>query len=316
MNWPKKGPELKKPKLKPPAFLADLYYDMRDRRLLLPIALVLVAIAAVPFLIGSDSEPLPPLPAQSAAELEAATGRTSSLTVVESTPGLRDYKKRLGDRTATNPFKQRHTGLPDSVKLETSSSGGGSETVTIEDGSATVEVETGGSGGGDAGSAGGDAGSAPRLELVINAQIRRVETKPDGREVRGELEIRKNVPVLAKLPGTKTPVVTLMGFNVRTERLAFLVSHGVESIKGEFACITRAEVCELLEVGIGTLLEFTYEPSGARYELKVTGAKAIPARKRGKANGSRAPNRAYSGTASIEAVDQFGMVVGQFDRTR
>jgi hypothetical protein len=312
MNWPKKGPKLKKPKLKPPAFLADLYYDMRDRRLLLPLALVLVAIAAVPFLIGSDSEPLPPLPAQSAAELEAATGRTSSLAVVESTPGLRDYKKRLGDRTATNPFKQRHTGLPDSVKLEsTSSSGGGSETVTIEDGSTTVEVETGGSGG-DAGSTGGDAGndagSTPRLELVINAQIRRVETKPDGREVRGELETRKNVPVLAKLPGTKTPVVTLMGFNVSTERLVFLVSHEVESIKGEFVCITRAEVCELLEVGIGTLLEFTYEPSGARYELKVTGAKAIRARKRGKANGSRAPlNRAYSGIAWIEAVDQLGL---------
>jgi hypothetical protein len=312
MNWPKKGPELKKPNLKPPAFLADLYYDMRDRRLLLPIALVLVAIAAVPFLIGSDPEPLPPLPAQSAAELEAAMGRTSSLTVVESTPGLRDYKKRLGDRTATNPFKQRHTGLPDSVKLEStsSSSGGGSETVTIEDGSTTVEVETGGSGGGDTGSArgdGGDAGSTPRLELVIDAQIRRVETKPDGREVPGELEIRKNVPVLAKLPGTKTPVVTLMGFNVSTERLVFLVSHQVESIKGEFACITRAKVCELLEVGIGTLLEFTYEPSGARYELKVTNAKAIQARKRGKANGSRALNRAYSGTAWIEAVDRFGI---------
>jgi len=108
------------------------------------------------------------------------------------------------------------------------------------------------------------------------------------------------LPVLAKLPGEKTPVVTFAGANVRTERLVFLVSHQVKSVKGEFACVTRADVCELLEVGLGTLLEFTYEPSGARYELKVTGVDAIPARKRGKAKGSRAArSRAYSGIAWI-----------------
>jgi len=331
MNWLKKGPELKLPKLrkpssggaggaglgiKPPAFVADFYYDLRDRRLLLPLALVLVAIAAVPFLLGGSDPELPPPPAGvGVTTTEPASG---SLAVVEATPGLRDYKKRLGDRTPSDPFKPHYTGLPPGVKLETtssSSSSGGSETLTVEDGSTTVEVETGDSGGsgsgsggggstggsGDGGSTGGsgDGGdSAQRLELVINAQIRRVETKPDGSEARGELEVRKKVPVLAKLPGKKTPVVTLMGANVRTQRLVFLVSREVKSIKGEFACITRANVCELLEVGLGTLLEFAYEPSGARYELKVTGVDAIPARKRNKAKGSRAPfNRAYSGIA-------------------
>lgn len=321
MNWLKKGPELKLPKLRkpslggagkagsqirPPAFVADLYYDLRDRRLLLPLALVLVAIAAVPFLLGGSDSELPPPAAGVGVTPQSGS---ASLAVVEATPGLRDYKKRLGNRTSTNPFKQRHTGLPDSVKLEStssSSSGGGSESVTIEDGSTTVEVETGTSGGsGGSGSTGGSGSGgdddSPPLELVINAQIRRVEIKPDGREVRGELEVRKNVPVLAKLPGEKTPVVTFAGANVQTQRLVFLVSHQVEAVKGEFGCITRADVCELLEVGIGTLLEFTYEPSGARYELKVTGVDAIRVRKRGKAKGSRAPRnpRAYSGIAWI-----------------
>ncbi len=49
-----KGPELKMPEPKAPAFLADLYYDLRDRRLLPLLALVVVAIAATPFLLGQE----------------------------------------------------------------------------------------------------------------------------------------------------------------------------------------------------------------------------------------------------------------------
>lgn len=299
MNWLKKGPELKLPKLrkpklggrggkgsriKPPAFLADLYYDLRDRRLLLPLALVVVAIAAVPLLLG-DSEPVEQLPPPAAGGGGGTTERASaSLAFVEAKPGLRDYRKRLGDRTATNPFKQRYTSIPDDARVEStsisSSTGGGGEgSIVIEE----IGEETATSPGGG----GGDQGPSTPLELVINAQVRRTETKPDGIEERGELEVRKDVPVLAKLPGEKTPVITLMGANLRTERLVFLVSHEVSAIKGEFACVTRADVCELLEVGVGTLLDYTYEPSGAHYEIKVTDVDVIPARKRRAAQSSR-----------------------------
>ena len=37
--------------------VTDLYYDLRERRLLPLVALVLVAIVAVPFLLSSGSEP-------------------------------------------------------------------------------------------------------------------------------------------------------------------------------------------------------------------------------------------------------------------
>jgi hypothetical protein len=299
MNWLKKGPELKMPKLrkpklgggrgkgssiKPPAFLADLYYDLRDRRLLLPLALVVVAIAAVPFLLGDSEpvEPAPPVAVGGGAETESAS---ASLAVVEAKPGLRDYRERLDSRTATNPFKQRYTSIPDDAKVEStsvSSSTGGSGDGSLEVEEISEETVTSPGGGGS-----GDDGPSTPLELVIDAQVRRTETKPDGSEERGELEVRKNVPVLAKLPGEKTPVITLMGANLRTERLVFLVSHEVAAIKGDFACVTRAEVCELLEVGVGMLLDYTYEPSGAHYEVKVTDVDVIPARKRGGAQSSR-----------------------------
>jgi hypothetical protein len=299
---------LKKPELKPPAFLADLYYDLRDRRLLLPIALVVVAIAAVPILVGG-SEPAPPPPVAADAGAGETETASASLAVVEAKPGLRDYRKRLGSRTATDPFKQRHTGLPDSAQVETSvtssASGSSGETLEVEESGETVETEPSGGGGGggsDGGTSpgsGGDGGGATQTyELVIDVQITRTETTADGKEKRGELEKRRNVPVLTQLPGKKTPVVTTAGANFETERLVFLVSHEVKAISGEFACITRGKICELLEVEPGTLLEYVYEPSGARYEIKVTGVDAIPVRMRRAGRSSRAAfAQAYPGTA-------------------
>ena len=100
------------PELKAPAFLADLYYDLRDRRLLPLVALVVVAIVAVPFLLGDRSKKpaIPPPAVAAGAARQRAAPAASSLTVVEAKPGLRDYRKRLRDRTPTDPFEQRFTG--------------------------------------------------------------------------------------------------------------------------------------------------------------------------------------------------------------
>jgi hypothetical protein len=312
MNWLKKGPELKLPKLrkpklgagggkgpsiKPPAFLADLYYDLRDRRLLLPLTLVIVAIAAVPLLLGDSEQVELPPPVAVSGGGEAAGSASASLAVVEAKPGLRDYRKRLDGRTATNPFKQRYTSVPDNAKVESTSvdstTGGG------ESGEATLEVVEGDTGVTPPSS--GEGGSTRFYELVIDVQIQRSETTPDGGEKRGELEVRKNVPVLTQLPGKQTPVVTTMGANFKKERLFFLVSHQVESISGEYACVTRGEICELLEVRLGNLLEFVFEPSGARYSLKVTKADLVPLREgRGTRSSRTDVTRSFPGL-SLEA---------------
>jgi hypothetical protein len=291
-----KGPDLKMPDLKMPAFLTDLYYDLRDRRLLPLIALALVAIVAVPILLGGDSEEayVPP-PGAGAGGIESQA-KSSKLTVVEATPGLRDYHKRLGDRSPTNPFKQRYTSLPDAAQLESTSASsstagaGGSDEVSVAGVEEEVAEETTTSPGGGEGS----GGASQPLELVIDVQITRIEKTADGNEKTGEPEVRHDVPVLTQLPGKKTPVVTTMGANLRTERLVFLVSHEVKAVVGEFSCITRGEVCELLEVELGALLEFVYEPSGARYAIKVTNADVIPARK---GRGARSSRAAFIGPA-------------------
>ena len=108
----KKGPELKMPELKVPPFLVDLYWDLRDRRLLPLVALVVVAIVAVPFLLGGGSEELAPPAFCGHRDVAAPTreaAEAASLTVVQAKPGLRDYRKRLAGRKPTDPFKQRYT---------------------------------------------------------------------------------------------------------------------------------------------------------------------------------------------------------------
>jgi hypothetical protein len=94
------GPELHAPKL-----LTDLYADLRDRRLLPLVVLLIAAMIAAPILLpnGGDHE-------EAAASLPVTGGegetKDATLTVVPAETGLHDYKKRLGHRAPLNPFRR------------------------------------------------------------------------------------------------------------------------------------------------------------------------------------------------------------------
>ncbi|HEU4907196.1 MAG TPA: hypothetical protein VFT19_13930 [Solirubrobacterales bacterium] len=322
MNWLKKGPELKLPKLrkpslggagktsqiKAPAFATDLYQDLRDRRLLLPLALVLVAIAAVPFLLGDSETEVPPPVTGTVGAADGGNSRAGRLAVVEATPGLRDYKKRLGDRTESDPFKQQHTGVPKSAQLEsTGSSGGGSseETLTVDEtssGSVDVEVQPGDRGSG--GSGGG--GAAPRgsgvrlIEFRFNIQISHTEEAADGSRKWTEPQVRRGVKALTQLPGKKVPVATVAGVNLHNGRAFFLVSDDVKSLEGDFSCKTRTPdgLCELLEIETGFPLELVYGPTDARYRIKVIKIDAVWAGRPGDGRSNSTVRAAFGGPAA------------------
>lgn len=288
------GPELKMPDLKglkgmnAPAWLADLYWDMRDRRLLPLVALVVVAIAAVPFLLGSsEEEALPPV-AEDVAAGEAAIGaEPTQLTVVEAKPGLRDYKKRLKRRSPTDPFVPKYTSLPGSAKVESTvaESDGGLGTSTI-----TTETEgSGGSTGGSAPSSSGESGGSgggaadggtkpPRLiAFVVDVQISRSEETADGGRKMSDPKVHRKVKPFVQLPGKKAPVVTTMGVNLRTATVMFLISDEARSLDGEFDCTARTPdgLCELLEVEPGFPFDVVHGPNNVRYRFKVTKVGAV-----------------------------------------
>ncbi len=284
------GPELKMPKLcrgelKVPPFLSDLYYDLRDRRLLPVLALVLVAIVATPFLLSGGEEEPEPLPPPNPTAGVSSAGKT--LTVVQAQPGLRNYKKRLARRRPTNPFHQRFaapvlsgeesrevsTASPSPTVEPTSPGSGSSETTP----SYVPPVETspsGTSGGGSSGSGGGhDSSSLPEggsyFAFAIKVQITKTETKKDGSTEKTGPTVHEKVLPPTPLPGMKAPVVTYIGIDPEKKLPLFVVSSDVTSSFGEGKCVSGTDTCELMELEPGFPQTFVYGEAGTRYKINV-----------------------------------------------
>lgn len=277
----KGGPELKMPELKVPAFLVDLYWDLRDRHLLPLVALAVVAIIAVPFLLGGSSKQAPPeSPTAGISVAPSPEPAGSKLTVVEAKPGLRDYRKRLRHDSPTDPFKQRYT----SAELNGTKLGGGEESATTSSTSSTSTTSTGTTKTENSSSTTttevktetkGEPGSpseTPGLTLyafAIDVQITKTSTTTDGGKDKSKPEVKHRVIPPAALPGEKAPVVTYMGISPTTRMPFFLVSEGVSGTFGEGKCISGLGTCQLIELELGMPETFVYGPGNTRYKINV-----------------------------------------------
>ena len=285
----KKGPELKMPELKVPDFVADLFYDLRDRHLLAPIALVVVAIAAVPFLLGGSSDESPsPAPVEVATAAGEPSGAgAASLTVVEAKPGLRDYRKRLARRTPTDPFKQRYTApavAGAELNSTSESSTSSTTTVTTSGSSDTTTISNEPSTTAPTGSptstppseppAGGGKHHLTFYTWEIDARISKSGGENADPGVSEEPIVKHNVLPQTSLPGEKAPVVTYMGLSRKAgkhhaAKALLLVSDKVKSVSGEAKCVSGGKVCQLLEVEPGSPVTFVYGANKTRYTIKV-----------------------------------------------
>ena len=258
------GPDLKMPKFKGgetkgPPFLADLYYDIRDRRLLPVILLILVAIVAAPILLKDEAEEVPPPvpPVATGPGAEKTSART--LTVVKSAPGLRDYKERLKRRQPSNPFKQQYTAP---------ASGGGELNETT-----TTEPESGSSGGSGTTTTVTEttvrSGHLTFFAFAIKVRISKARTKPNGEVEQTEPQDRDKVLGPAPLPSAKEPVVTYMGIGGARHLPLFMVSEDVSAVFGEAECVSGTGHCQLLEVEPNQPEIFEYGENHVRYKINV-----------------------------------------------
>jgi len=299
------GPELKMPDVKVPEGVNDFYQDLRDRRLLPVIALVIVAIVAVPFLLGESREAEVPPSSTEALAKASSSGDNGKLVVVRSTPGLRDYKKRLKGKP-TDPFKQRFTG-PVTVNAQLGEGGGGGEsstTVTTTTSESTPSPSSPSpepspppvSTPSPSPSPSPGPSSPPKhvenpgkghltfYAWTINVKI----TKQGGsassssadkaHDSKSEGSVRKEVLPQTALPGEKAPVVTYMGASRnKPGRALLLVSSNVKSIFGEASCANKTEdVCQLLEVEPGFPVTLTYGFKEVRYTVNVLKLELVP----------------------------------------
>ncbi len=298
-----KGPELKMPDLKVPTFLEDVYWDLRDRRLLPLVAVIVVAIIAAPFVLGGDAEVEPPSGESPADEaLAELSNAGSNLVVVEAKPGLRDYRKRLAG-TPTDPFRQPLQGnAGNGAQLPTGASG---EASSIDN--TTVTVTGGGSSGGDVSASsgsepsppspapeepssseskppssspndGGDktngGGSSGELTLFTFAIDVRI-TRSGGKDAEARKASKESEPVVkhrvlpqTSLPGEKAPVVTYMGMSRKGNAL-LLVSTDVKSVFGETKCVTGDDACQLIEAEPGFPVTFVYGYNEVHYTFNI-----------------------------------------------
>jgi hypothetical protein len=282
------GPELKLPDIKVPPFAQDVYYDLRERRLLPLLALVVVATVAVPFLLGSSKKTETPVASGTALGGETQTIDTAALKVVQAKPGLREYKKRLGHRTERNPFKQKFTGSvttnaqlnePTSTTSTTvtttsgggeSSGGGSSLPVSTPPSTPTSPSTT--STPPTSSPSGGKHGELTLFSYAINVKITKNEKGKSGKKP--QPVVKKGVLPQTPLPGEKTPVVTFMGpgrtkENKLTGKALLLVSDQVRSVFGEAHCVSGDGVCQLLEAEPGFPITFVYGENEVRYTVNV-----------------------------------------------
>lgn len=268
------------PDLKVPTLLADLYYDLRDRRLLPLVTLVLVAIVATPFLLsqGSEKEEAIPVPEAIQALKESGGQRTSSLTVVEANPGLRDYRKRLRGRKPLDPFRTFGKPSLKGAQLgngpEEGEGGGGSgssapttstsTTVkkTTKESSTTTETNNPPTTGGKK--------EPPVVFFAFAIDVRIAKT------VNGEHQdpiVMQRVLPQTPLPDETTPVVTYMGparkGSKPTGKALLLVSNEVRSVEGDAKCVSGDEICQQLEVEPGFPVVLTFGQNEVRYTITV-----------------------------------------------
>lgn len=277
MNPLKKGPQIKMPDklpgLKAPAFLTDIYRDLRDRHLLPLVAVLLVAIVAVPIALsesgGSEESTLPIASAGTGtgADLGAAT---RNVVIARSAPGLRSYHRRLRHLSASDPFKQQYT-APEGE--EGSASGG--ESAPEESGSGgSPPEESGETTTGETGETGTATHQVQYLTYEIDVRIVPVST--NGVPSDAEPSIRRNLPELTSLPGRQTPALIFMQPSADGEKALMLVNSNVKAIFGEGVCASGGETCQLLALKPGMPETIVYGGNERIFRIELLKVELVP----------------------------------------
>lgn len=252
-----------------PAFVHDLYKDMRDRRLIIPAVALLVAIVALPMLLSRSADLTvvtpPPVEDPAAVAVDPAV-----LAVQEA--GVRDFRERLDALKRKDPFGGRFDPAPIDaaapaalVEPEESAAGGA---VKAEAGPAdpartdtSVEpvepVEPAPSDSSAPATAPKPYVLVPRIDATVGVV---------DRDRRQRLE---NVKAGDLLPSRQVPVAMFLGNTEDSEFAELLVSRDVEAVNGEGKCKPRKTKCEYLRLADGDSAYLRFA-DGKRYVIKVT----------------------------------------------
>jgi len=250
--------------VKRPQVIDDLYRDLRDRKLLPVVGLLIVAIIAVPIALGASSEPSSSSESP-AAEIVPANAPEAQAAVLADNPGLRNYRERLEQLKAKNPFKQQFQFSDlDEATVEgttgdtgTATATGGTSGASVTDTGTSTGITDTGTGTGavgtsDSGTAGVD-GTADTSEPEPKFYTWRLDIRYG---VDGDIQEQKNVKVLDLL----SPIGVFLGASFDAKKASFFLSGDVISSSGDGQCQPAGAACEFLVLKEGQTQYFSYQP--------------------------------------------------------
>jgi hypothetical protein len=275
MKMSKKGPDLKLSEIEVPDFLLDVYYDLRERHLLPLVAILLVALVALPIVLSSSSGSSSEESSDALATPSVATP-TSSLVVAKAAPGLRDYRRRLANEVERDPFKQQYANPEGGSSVATSSASEGASS-SEESSSTTVEstsTETTSTGTtnttGPSEESGGEPSDEEHLRYFSFAiDVRIVPVSSGASTSKAEPSIRHNLPELTMLPSRKEPALTFMDVSKDEKKVLMLVSDKVTGLFGDGVCIVGSERCQLLALEQGIPETVVYGPQQRTFRIEL-----------------------------------------------
>ncbi len=273
--------------------MGDLYRDLRDRRLLPVIGVLVVAIVAVPFLLKSEPEVVPP-PAPLGAE---ETSEAVPAVMVED-EGIRNYRQRLDLLQSKNPFEDHFAPAPSVVEeqgavelapevpidsgVPPTTSGGSTSTSVSPIPSYPESVNEYGDGSTDTGTSTDSSdttdsgGTSPdeivreeyRLSYRVNVLV----------GASGQATERSGVKTLSFLPSRQRPVAVFVGVSEDGEQAVFMLSSDVTGTSGAGECSPSAADCQFVTLKEGERRTLTYAPEGKTPEdftLELTGVELV-----------------------------------------
>jgi hypothetical protein len=257
-------------------FLLDLWHDMREKRLWPFAALLLVAIAAVPFTLREKGAPAPPpVPTPTQAQTAADKLPTISLDEIasKSPSNLTEFSERnpfksLADLPKTPP---KDLGENQSVDLgespDSKSSSGGSS------------GGSGGSSGGSSGSSGSTGGSGSGAGSYVGPRTTYYAYRADIRfGLAGKAKAMKQVEAFTLLGDEKEPAAMFMGVTDDHKWAVFAVDTAHYEAQGEHECKPTPERCEFVYLkvaGDANETTFTTLDGSKSYDLELTAIKRV-----------------------------------------
>jgi hypothetical protein len=249
-------------------FFGDVVYDLRNKGLLPVVGLLLVAMVAVPVLIsrGGGSSAAPSL--QAASETSSPSPQAEQAVVSYHPAGLRNYKQRLNDQAAKDPFRHDFASSAAQASKVTSTANVPTSTGTGTSSGSTSDattISTSPTGTGSTGS-----GSTKKKKSSVTYQVNVL-----AGDVNTTLTPFNDVEAMTPLPSQTTPVVLYYGLTSDNKQAQFLVSNKVTGISGPGTCIPSPDDCALLTVGAGQSEDLAYAGDGKTYRIVVAAIKTI-----------------------------------------